>query len=604
MNNQRLRIRKRNILSLLPMAMIVLGASPGRPLQIGSSVRRSISGVRPERGRSVAGATLNSISTSAISREYNLFRHARRTESKIRHVIHSDNFSRDDKIQRRENDRASRLMTGDRILHGPWLEEEIVTPSLYGGAGSAVARVPLWPSVRRKSRLVKRGLMELALKSVRIRIFQWNFKKSSVMLSNNFKVPARKNGMIVDNAFVNSAKNRRMLLSLFNLFDRRSKSLPKMETIDTMDVMTAGDMNAIEYIKAMTVISPNDRALVTHRAGENQSSRVEINEKVRKNSRGKWNLIRVKLFKQRTMDSSVLTSRGGDITTSSKIMTLNAAASEMAAVKSSSIDCVTTPSTTLPQSYREESSGTWIIETPLFPIILPKSWEPLSALDSASVKESSRIVTSEFMAISIALEEEEESLMKPSLQTLQTATLPLVPKASWSKLKGNEFYYPESMEMLAQTGLSMALGTAQMVDWVGEKKTVKFLQDNCGSTTLHHPYDPNSLTQALTTSQEVLVWSGKFTSSDGHGAEIPIIKTMAVIDKSPKYLAELLMDSNKVKIYNKMSLGRSDELVFQMGVDTLHGSFGDGESKVVRNLTKPPMMNNVLEFISKRFVEV
>lgn len=40
------------------------------------------------------------------------------------------------------------------------------------------------------------------------------------------------------------------------------------------------------------------------------------------------------------------------------------------------------------------------------------------------------------------------------------------------------------------------------------------------------------------------------------------------------------------------------------GSDTLHGSFGDGESKVVRNLTKPPMMNNVLEFISKRFVEV
>jgi hypothetical protein len=29
------------------------------------------------------------------------------------------------------------------------------------------------------------------------------------------------------------------------------------------------------------------------------------------------------------------------------------------------------------------------------------------------------------------------------------------------------------------------------------------------------------------------------------------------------------------------------------------GSFGDGESKVVRNLTKPPMVNNILEFISE-----
>ena len=29
------------------------------------------------------------------------------------------------------------------------------------------------------------------------------------------------------------------------------------------------------------------------------------------------------------------------------------------------------------------------------------------------------------------------------------------------------------------------------------------------------------------------------------------------------------------------------------------GSFGDGESKIVRNLTKPPMVNNILEFISE-----
>jgi hypothetical protein len=62
-----------------------------------------------------------------------------------------------------------------------------------------------------------------------------------------------------------------------------------------------------------------------------------------------------------------------------------------------------------------------------------------------------------------------------------------------------------------------------------------------------------------------LAWSGKFLR-EGQGSELPIIKTMAVIDKSPQSLAELLMDSSKVKVYNKMSLGRSDEEVFQMGV--------------------------------------
>lgn len=32
--------------------------------------------------------------------------------------------------------------------------------------------------------------------------------------------------------------------------------------------------------------------------------------------------------------------------------------------------------------------------------------------------------------------------------------------------------------------------------------------------------------------------------------------------------------------------------------DTQGGSFGDGESKVVRNLTKPPMVNSIIEFVT------
>jgi len=59
-----------------------------------------------------------------------------------------------------------------------------------------------------------------------------------------------------------------------------------------------------------------------------------------------------------------------------------------------------------------------------------------------------------------------------------------------------------------------------------------------------------------------------------------------------------LMDSERVKVYNKMSLGRTDERVFQTGVDTQGGAFGDGESKVVRNLTKPPMVNSIIEFVT------
>ena len=112
---------------------------------------------------------------------------------------------------------------------------------------------------------------------------------------------------------------------------------------------------------------------------------------------------------------------------------------------------------------------------------------------------------------------------------------------------------------------------------------------------------------ALDSSQEVLVWSGKFISSNNeeyYGSELPIIKTTSIIHKSPKYLAELLMDSTKVKAYNKMSLGRDDVHVFQSGVDTTKedGKLGvDSECKIVRNLTRPPMVNSNLEFVSEYY---
>ena len=64
------------------------------------------------------------------------------------------------------------------------------------------------------------------------------------------------------------------------------------------------------------------------------------------------------------------------------------------------------------------------------------------------------------------------------------------------------------------------------------------------------------------------------------------------------------MDSTKVKAYNKMSLGRDDVHVFQSGVDTSRedGKLGvDGECKIVRNLTRPPMVNSNLEFVSEYY---
>ena len=42
-------------------------------------------------------------------------------------------------------------------------------------------------------------------------------------------------------------------------------------------------------------------------------------------------------------------------------------------------------------------------------------------------------------------------------------------------------------------------------------------------------------------------------------------------------------------------------MVFVLDSDTVAGEFGDGESKIVRNLTKPPMVNSIIEFVSEFF---
>jgi hypothetical protein len=180
---------------------------------------------------------------------------------------------------------------------------------------------------------------------------------------------------------------------------------------------------------------------------------------------------------------------------------------------------------------------------------------------------------------------------------------------------------------LARTGLRMCSWDNEYVKWTGEKRADKFVEDHgryrCRSSSSSSSVSGNASGgggdggwyEALDTSQEVLVWVGKFITSkmpliassssttaaaaiDYYGSELPIIKTVSVIRKSPKYLAELLMDSSKVKAYNKMSMGRTDVRILQDGIDTLGGKFGDGASKVVRNLTRPPLVSGIVEFVT------
>lgn len=192
------------------------------------------------------------------------------------------------------------------------------------------------------------------------------------------------------------------------------------------------------------------------------------------------------------------------------------------------------------------------------------------------------------------LQEAEEDIVEPSATILSGIVKPLVPKTVWVSLTGREFYFPSTLSALIRTGIDICTSASyQFVDWkAADSKTRNLLESTDGDDSLKNALD----------NDEILIWIGKFCN-DGHGSHLPLIKTVSLLPLSPGKMAALLMDSSKVTLYNKMSLGRVDEVVFQECIETDASSFEsklgiDGEAKIVRNLTKPPLSKKLMEFVT------
>ncbi|KAL7544604.1 hypothetical protein ACHAWF_007980 [Thalassiosira exigua] len=319
-------------------------------------------------------------------------------------------------------------------------------------------------------------------------------------------------------------------------------------------------------------------------------------------------------------ERAALSSRGGSA--SASVSNRSGSGSAQSAVAAAASSASSAPSVASSSGLVSQSVETYVVETPLFPIVLPKAWQPLvgpsapsfEPTDSSATTVSTQASTLE---IDVVVQEEvataasgEEA--KPSPQLLAAASAPLLPTDAAETFTGREFYYPETIEALAVMGMRMTTEGARNPDvaWTGQGNTMRFLKKygaegattassgGAGGGTSGDNADGDAWYRALDSTQEILVWAGKFSSKEGRGADLPAIKATAVIRKSPRELAALLMDSSRVKAYNKMSLGREDLEVFQEGIDSQGGAFGDGESKVVRNLTKPPMISSLVEFVT------
>jgi hypothetical protein len=153
-------------------------------------------------------------------------------------------------------------------------------------------------------------------------------------------------------------------------------------------------------------------------------------------------------------------------------------------------------------------------------------------------------------------------------------TLPLIPSDAWESMTGSEFEDDASaIDKLSRSGLMMATQEGDANPWVTWKATIETEKVLQNSQQSNKPSIMMSLLEG-----DILVYVGKAKREGGFvGSHLPMIKTQSVLPFAAEEVADLLMDSSRVKAYNKMSLGRKDIKIL------------DGQTKIVRNLTQPPI---------------
>lgn len=144
---------------------------------------------------------------------------------------------------------------------------------------------------------------------------------------------------------------------------------------------------------------------------------------------------------------------------------------------------------------------------------------------------------------------------------LNQITKPLIPEDVWETLTGKEFQqHPEITDQLTETGAWLAEND-EANDWVDWK-----VFGSLGSLE----------------KGDVHVWTGK-SKKEGHGSEVPFIKSRSIVPMSPEEVVDLLLDSDRVTTYNQWSQGRTDCWV----APTEDGS--SKQTKIVKSRTQPPL---------------
>mmetsp|Transcript_2151 Transcript_2151/g.5395 ORF Transcript_2151/g.5395 Transcript_2151/m.5395 type:complete len:1046 (+) Transcript_2151:143-3280(+) len=148
--------------------------------------------------------------------------------------------------------------------------------------------------------------------------------------------------------------------------------------------------------------------------------------------------------------------------------------------------------------------------------------------------------------------------------------------------------------------------------WTPDSKTKAIINNHSTPTSsswIPNTFELNSdgmtVETPLISSNEVLLWSGNFSHSY-YGNDVPAIRAAGVIPMSPEDLVKLMVDSSRVKEYNKLSLGRKDLFTLNDNLNfdgtTQHQSSSSSSSSTVTTkqheeiMAQAPNVRKILKF--------
>jgi hypothetical protein len=182
-----------------------------------------------------------------------------------------------------------------------------------------------------------------------------------------------------------------------------------------------------------------------------------------------------------------------------------------------------------------------------------------------------------------------EHLHKPS-STPPLSSIAHDEQESWVALDDGNGMAPlaeAAIEALVKSGLDASINKGM---WTANAPTAKLIKAGFWDSTIFMPYDegrpvPSPHASGSKDENDVLVWTGQWDHKH-YGHDIPAVRCEAIVNMSPRTLVDLLVDSNRVKEYNKMSIGRDDILNLRKEETRV--------TKIIVGRSKPPMLGKTL----------